>query len=147
MHRPFARHGLTASLLWLLLISIIALNVVDVAWFTATATVSIFAGITVLIWPVRGVRARIREAKQRELARVDGALGGDPRALSGSPIAGRSDRPTVADLLAWRAHVDGVREWPFDTLTIVRFALYLGIPLGSWLGGAVVERLLEVALE
>jgi hypothetical protein len=29
----------------------------------------------------------------------------------------------------------------------LRFGLYLAIPLGSWLGGALVERLLTTALE
>jgi len=30
---------------------------------------------------------------------------------------------------------------------MLRFALYLAIPLGSWLGGAFVERLLSAALD
>ncbi len=49
----------------------------------------------------------------------------------------------LADLLAYRAFVEGLREWPFDTSTLVRFALYTLIPVGSWLGGAFVERLLD----
>lgn len=144
---PFARHGLTAALLWVVLISIIALNVADIAWFAATASLAVVLGVAALSLPVQGVHRRLRDAKQAELLRVDGALRGDASALAGSPLAGTGRAHAVADLLAWRHHVESVREWPFDTNTIVRFAFYLIIPLGSWLGGAFVERLLGAALD
>lgn len=41
---------------------------------------------------------------------------------------------------------DRVREWPFDTSTVLRFARYLLIPLGSWFGGAMVERVVDTWL-
>jgi hypothetical protein len=53
----------------------------------------------------------------------------------------------LSDLLAYRSLLESVREWPFDAPTMLRFALYLAIPLGSWLGGAFVERLLGAALD
>jgi hypothetical protein len=40
-----------------------------------------------------------------------------------------------------------VREWPFDAPTLARFLLYVAIPLGSWIGGALAERLLGAALD
>ncbi|MCZ6783588.1 MAG: hypothetical protein O7G30_09800, partial [Proteobacteria bacterium] len=52
----------------------------------------------------------------------------------------------LSDLLAYRAYVESLREWPFDTSTLVRFALYTLIPVGSWLGGALVERVVDAAL-
>jgi hypothetical protein len=33
--------------------------------------------------------------------------------------------------------------WPFDISIKLRFALLLLVPLGSWLGGALVERVVE----
>ena len=39
-----------------------------------------------------------------------------------------------------------MREWPFDASTLARFGLYLLIPLGSWAGGALVERLINAIL-
>ena len=51
------------------------------------------------------------------------------------------------ELVAWRGLIESVREWPFDSPTLLRFGLYLAIPLGSWLGGAFVERLLGAALD
>jgi hypothetical protein len=50
-------------------------------------------------------------------------------------------------IVAYRQVVDGVREWPFDASTVMRFALYLLIPLGSWSGGALVERVIDSLLE
>jgi hypothetical protein len=38
-------------------------------------------------------------------------------------------------------------EWPFDASTFRRFGLYLMIPLGSWMGAALVERLINGLLE
>ena len=67
----------------------------------------------------------------------------------GSAAAKREAMPSLADLVAYRGLVDAAREWPFDASTVRRFGLYMLIPLGSWLGGALVERLmfLETDLE
>ena len=51
------------------------------------------------------------------------------------------------EIVAYRQVVDGVREWPFDASTLVRFGIYLLIPLASWSGGAVVERVIDSFLE
>ena len=42
--------------------------------------------------------------------------------------------------------VGAVPEWPLDAPTLRRFVLYLAIPFGSWLGGAVVERIVDLVL-
>ncbi len=108
--------------------------------YVATLAVATLA----LLIPVRGVRDRIRRAKRAGLAELedelrrsrDAAVKGDLR------VQGH-----LADLLAYRAFVEGLREWPFDTSTLVRFALYTLIPVGSWLSGAFVERLLDRVLD
>ena len=96
---------------------------------------------------MRGIHLRILQAKQAELERVNAAIRGDSKALTESLIGGRPGSLGLADLLAYRRFIESVREWPFDSPTILRFALYLAIPVGSWLGGAFVERLLAVALD
>ena len=52
-----------------------------------------------------------------------------------------------ADLLARWAFVEGLSDWPLDVPTLGRFALYLLIPLGSWLGGALVERVVNQVMD
>lgn len=50
-------------------------------------------------------------------------------------------------MLAWEARVEAGGEWPFDSSTWLRFAVYLVILLLSWLGGVAVERGLDALLE
>ena len=54
---------------------------------------------------------------------------------------------SAADLFAYEGYLRRLSLWPFDQSTWLRFALLLGLPLGSWLGGALVERLLSAWLE
>ena len=144
---PFARQGLLTALLWLLLLSVIAINVVDLLWFAATAAIAVGGAVAGLLLPGQGVHALLRRTKQQEIARINAAIRGDAGALEDSLLGDRGKELRLGDLLAYRAFVDSVREWPLDTSTVVRFALYLAIPLGSWLGGALVERMLGAALD
>ena len=50
-------------------------------------------------------------------------------------------------LLAAEARIASAREWPFDTPNALRFVFYVTLGVGSWLGGALVERLLGAALD
>jgi hypothetical protein len=147
---PFARQGLLCALLWLLLPSIFALNAMDRDFALPIALLGLLGvgvATAALLLPVSGVHRRIRDAKRAERARVLAAMRGEREALAGSPIAARAAGASLADLVAWAGLVESVREWPFDTGMRVRFLLYLAIPLGSWLGGALVERLLGLALD
>jgi hypothetical protein len=131
-------------------LSISALNAVDrgfAAQIVGIGALVLATGTVALLLPVRGVRERIRETKNAELARIHAAIRGETNALGESVIARRAETVDLADLLAYRAHVQSVHEWPFDAPTMLRFALYLAIPIGSWLGGAMVERLLGAALD
>lgn len=144
---PFARQGLRSALLWLVLLSFVSLDAVDLIWFSTIAVIALVGGTAALILPVRGIHLRLRRAKQGELDRIHAAIRGDSGALSGSLIAQRGASLGLSDLLAYRSFIESVREWPFDAPSLLRFALYLAIPLGSWLGGALVERLLGAALD
>jgi hypothetical protein len=50
---------------------------------------------------------------------------------------------SLTDLLAYQERIESLRDWPMDASAFRRFGLYLLIPLGSWLGSALVERLLD----
>ncbi len=52
----------------------------------------------------------------------------------------------MADVLTLKAHVENVREWPFDISIFVRLAVYLFLPLGSGAGAAIVERAINTVL-
>lgn len=152
LHR-LGRIGLRTALTWIgglslyaLLESVFPFSSVVHAWYTVIvpffAVTLIVASIGLLI-PVRGVRTRIRQAKQLALNQIDADLRVErkSRLEDGSRNSGY-----VLDLVAYRSFVEGVREWPFDSGMLVRFFVYTLIPVGSWLGAALVERLVDTAL-
>jgi hypothetical protein len=59
---------------------------------------------------------------------------------------GGAERSRIDEIVAYRDVVEGVSAWPFDSSTAVRILLYLLIPLGSWAGGAIVERFVDSLL-
>ncbi|HEY8152716.1 MAG TPA: hypothetical protein VII72_01170, partial [Myxococcota bacterium] len=53
----------------------------------------------------------------------------------------------LSNLVAYRGLVEAANTWPFDLGVWLRFAVYVSLGLGSWLGGALVERLIGAALD
>ena len=147
---PFARRGLRSVLLFVVPFSLASLLLLA-PWASSvtlgTMGLVVAVALSALLVPVVGIHGRIRETKGRELERVRRAIVGDRSALEGSCIAAEAETARLTDLLAYRSYVESVSEWPFDAPSLVRFALYLAIPLGSWIGGALVERLLGTALD
>jgi hypothetical protein len=141
---PFARSGLGNALLVAGFTGICALFLFEQGLapiVAAIAAVTLASAIAGLLLPVRGLRARIREAKRERLGWCGAALAETEARLRAERRA--EDLARIADLLAYREHVMAVREWPFDLSAFLRVALYLSIPLGSWAGAALVERLLD----
>jgi hypothetical protein len=147
---PFVRQGLRGGLLWIVFVSLYSFNLVDTDALASVALMWLLGlafSLPPALLPLLGVHRRIRAAKRAELERVDAALRGEPDALAGSALERRAGGVSVADLVAYRGLVSSVREWPFDAGARWRILLYLSIPVGSWLGGAFVERVLSAALD
>ena len=49
-------------------------------------------------------------------------------------------------MLALETRIAAVREWPLDASSLLRVGLYVMLGIGSWLGAAAVERLLDRVL-
>ena len=97
--------------------------------------------------PVRGLRRQIQARKAEELSGLREKIRRNRELADGSGTESAEAGAKLPGLLAYKHEIESVREWPFDTPTLVRFALFLLIPLGSWLGGAVVERVVDLVLE
>ena len=67
--------------------------------------------------------------------------------MAGSGTEAAEAGAKLPGLMVMEKRIESVREWPFDAPTLTRFFLYVAIPLGSWIGGALVERLLGAALD
>lgn len=145
---PFARQGLTSALLAIGIVSGFALFMVDDVAYASLVVMLLVTALTVgglsLLLPLRGVRDRVREAKTKELAWCRERL-----AIAREGLADDSnrDRGRLEELLAWETRIEAVSEWTLDASTFTRFALYLLIPLGSWAGGALVERVVDALLD
>ena len=145
---PFARQGLIHSLSLIGFVSIFAvMSFFEVGFGLAAGLITLIClPVAILsMWlPVRGVHIVIRDEKERRLAECRKKL----RALHVDSNRGLSERVTrdLADVLTLRAHLEAVREWPFDVSVVVRLAVYLVIPIGSWAGAALVERAVDAFL-
>jgi hypothetical protein len=146
---PLVRVGMRNALAFVLAISLLAAMSGDQLALPVTlatmATVTV-VGAFALALPVRGARRAIRAAKDTELLAVRAAIHRTrDLALNGDADMAR-DRMHLGDLLALEARIASVVEWPFDLGTLVRFMLFLTLPLASWIAAALVERLVSYLL-
>ena len=145
---PFSRMGLRNAFVWAGGSSIASLIFLDVerVWPVALViAVTLFMATRALLGPVREIQRRLRAEKRAELARVRERIrSAHESALERDDAEGEARLP---GLLAWESRIEQVAEWPFDAPTLVRFAALVALAVGSWLGGALVERLLGIALD
>ncbi len=144
---PFERERTTAALVGIVMISLASLLLLDLIQRSIVVPIGILllclAWIAaIVILPMRGVQRLISRLKQEELERVAAAISGDRSALAESRLAARAETLSLADLLAYRDTIASVREWPVRSPTFLRAFLLLMIPVASWIGGALVERML-----
>jgi hypothetical protein len=141
------RTGLRGSLLVLFGISIGGLLFLDTAiglWGTIpTFLTGLGLGLLVLLRPAREVRNLIRIVKRDELVRLGPLL---KQARDGAITGEGSTQGQLTDLMSYQARIESTKEWPFDVPTLVRFGLYLLIPVVSMVGGALVERVVDFVL-
>jgi hypothetical protein len=141
----FARAGLRSALAWVLNTSLVSLfwlgpgagsaNAVIVGTILLAVGFGFFACIH---GPQRAIAAARREA----LAAVDARIA----RAGGALAAGREPADAgvrLADLVAWRAVLEQVREWPIGASSLARAALITALAVGSWLGGVLVERAVD----
>ncbi len=144
-YQPLTRQGLTNALLVIGTVSVLSLLAVESRYWTVL--IGFWISFIFLAWvglmlPLWGIRRSIRVARDREIEWVDRQVRDSRDALKRDSNDGRS----IAELLAYRTVIETVGNWPFDRLTLMRFAVLLLIPLGSWLGAALVERGLDLVL-
>lgn len=143
---PFVRSGLRGALLWLVGSSLATGLLLDVnAPVLVLGVLAVTMGLAVaaLLLPSAGLHERLREQRASELATVRARIESARAALDRPDAAGLDEAARLPALLAWEQRVAAVSEWPFDATSLLRFALLLLVPLGSWLGGALVEHVVD----
>ena len=143
------RSGLEGALVWFIVIAIAGLLILPEVgtglWFVLSIfAINVGGGVMFLIAPARKIRRLILDVKHEELERLEPMLRqARDEALAGST----STQGRLTDLLAYKNQIESTSEWSFDSSTLLRFGLYLLIPVGSMIGGALVERVVDMVLE
>jgi hypothetical protein len=142
----FGRLGVQQSLIWVVgtsiatpMLLVLDLSILVLPLMVATMGVAVGS----LMLHVRGLRPQIRAAKEPELARVMAEI----RSVRERPDTEPERAGHLADLLGYRAYIDSIPESSIDTSSLTRFLVYLLIPIGSWVAGALVERLIDALFE
>jgi hypothetical protein len=140
----FARSGLRSAFAWVLMSSLISLfwlgpgagvaNAYIVTGILVAVSAAVFAS-------VYGAHLAIAAARREALATVEARIARAGAAL----LAGREPEagPRLADWVAWHGYLLRIRDWPLGAPALARGALIAALGLGSWLGGALVERALD----
>lgn len=143
----FARLALRNGLGWIVALTVtLMLTLGDQV--STVGMVPLFLGTGYLavmsFWgPMHVVHTKLVSVKAVELERLATLIVTARQDMeAGSDMAGSR----LAGLLAWRQAVADAKEWPTDAGTTLRLFLYLAIPLGGWVGSALVEYLLEFVL-
>ena len=103
--------------------------------------------VATLLLPVVGVHRCILETKQTELERVRAGIRSERDTMLQPRGASGASDVRLSNLIAYETRIASVNTWPLDVSTLLRFSFYVALGVGSWLGGAMVERLLGVALD
>ncbi len=141
--KPYAQQGVRSSLL-----AVVGLSISANLWLDphspTLGTVSsvlmlVAASVLALVLPTWGVHQRLKAIKQAQLGSIRKAIAArhDPQTRS------VDDAQQLRADLAVERRLTEVSEWPFDAGSYGRVALYVFLGFGSWVGAALVERLLE----
>ena len=141
--RPYAQQGVRSSLLAVVCLSISANLWLDPNSPAIGTVVSVImlvgASALALILPTWGIHLKLQQLKHTDLKKVRTAIDSrrDPETRS------VEDAQQLRADLAIERRLMEISEWPFDAGSYGRVALYVLLGLGSWVGAALVERLLE----
>jgi hypothetical protein len=141
---PFVKQGLLTSVLAVGATTLLSLFLLEpdqgpavLMWVVLTLPLAIVG----LLLPLRGAHRRIREIKEAELEWTREQI---RRVSTAAYKLSTPESPgQLADLYAYLRFIDGVREWPIENSAFVQVALYLAIPMVSWLGSLLIENLLS----
>lgn len=144
--RVLTRLAMARALFWLIGSTIGSLFFLDdsinpIALFPVFGGIGLVASL-LLALPVFRLHFAFKQAKEEELGRVRDVIKKNWDKLQGTP----TDEAMIArvgGLVALEQRIEAVSEWPLDLSTLSRFSLYLAIPVLSWIGGALVEQVVD----
>jgi hypothetical protein len=147
----FGRKGLRSVAVWAFVSAAVSMFwLLDSAGQSNVAFPIVMFGVALvaLVSPTLGVRRNVARTKAAEQERVGEAI---RRArndrLDGAVRSPGTPPGTLADLVQYDAYLRSIREWPFDFSMVSKSLLFILLGCGSWIGGALAERLLGLLLD
>ncbi|MEM1141856.1 MAG: hypothetical protein AAGI88_04660 [Pseudomonadota bacterium] len=114
----------------------------DAVWIGIAASVVTLVGI--VVFPLRGIRGRIRETRQASLAALDARIESlDLEDVASASVQVMDEMDTVLDM---RERVARAPGWPLDLAGVRRILFYIVLPPLTWAAAAIVEMLIDSAL-
>lgn len=145
-YMPFTNQGLSNAAILIGFVAPFAFVAIVDRYLILVGSITLYGVVAALVGlflPVWALRERIQKEKVKEATWCHARIPEARAALRESkPGAGQD----LAGLLMYSKEVSEVHAWPIAPGGFGRFALFLLIPLGSWGGGALVERLVDSAL-
>ncbi len=145
--KPFATMALNRALRWSLILTALALILLGTGVSTLLMAPLIlawlFVAVQAFLRPMRGVHLRLVAEKQAALSRLNRQIE-QARGAMEAGDAGEAAR--IQGLIAYRGLILEAKEWPYDVGTLARLLFYLAIPVGGWVGGALVEQIIDSLL-
>jgi hypothetical protein len=142
---PFSRVGTLDVLICAGALSLLGLQSIDAQFrfinYVYGFIVGIPTGLLALVLPTLAIRRRARSQKKQLIEELDSAIASLDRSLEPAALH------HMNDVLARRAYIRDLREWPMDTTALSRVAFYIIIPPLAWVGAALVEILVNIAME
>jgi len=96
----------------------------------------------IFLVPLLPIRKRIKNSKVHELEAIQNRINQltkDDHNL----VENKETLSQLQPLLDYRREIQHVAEWPFDSPALVRLLFYLFIPPLTWVGAALIERLVD----
>jgi len=97
--------------------------------------------------PLKGVRKRIIEAKEKEISLIEAAIEGDNEALKQSRIGNNLENINVIDLISYKKTIENTLEIPVNIPTASRFVFFLIIPLLTWIAASMVDKFIDFLIK
>jgi len=149
---PFTRMALRRSLLWIVGSSICLLlflnEAVNPTGLLPFVFVIMIVASLALVAPLIGIHRKISAAKKEELRTVRQSIARhrDDVLHGSNPTITSNAAQRLTGLVAYEGRLEKTSEWPLDLPTLGTFSFYLAIPVISWVGGALMERAIDILI-
>lgn len=146
---PFARVAISSSLAVIGALALFPLinleGGLDLAESVPGAVAILGPLVIIFVIPVWPLHQRLVRLKQQELAALHERIEAVLEAPGGVKIAA-GDIDTLLPLLTYRREISQQSTWPFDVGNITTLLFYLVIPPLTWVGAALIENLVNLAM-